>query len=450
MPLAAHGQTNHTRSVSRFEPLGPTFKLPSHVVSVSRQFTVFAEDQGLAAGLAGFADKIKTRLLGKLLLRDDWRHPIVISVRAHTNTPARKASMIGSSVYQTGRSLKYQIECVIPPPVNQEQFVREVVQVLCAEIANRDLRLTEAETRIATVPLWFSEGLTQNLLGDVRAVELEIVRRALEQEGSAPLDAIFQVETLPRAGIEQELWKAKCKLLLRALGTLPNGPRRAQQFLVSLRPDKDWRDVFHEVYADVLPDVIAAENWWAEQLQVRAGPSPLNRLSAKETEARLMESITMEAVHVDPETKREVTRKVPLLEMRNYIDKPGTKEMLEGRIVQLENLQLSAHQAYLVPIGKYIEALNHVRLERFRLLPATLKEAESALQDARKLSSEISESLDRFEAEQMNRELLFLYRDYFQTFEEVQSIEQARESAIKEYLDKFQSTDSSTNSPVSR
>lgn len=406
---------------------------------MSKQITVFADDQGFAAGLATFADKIKDRLLAKLTMRDEWRAPVIVVVRNQTNTEGRAEASLRSSVYQSERSLKYQITCVVPPPVNGEQFVRELVQVLCAEIANRDTPARSVQ--LAVPPLWFTEGLTQNLLGDVREIELDLVERAMNSRPGVSLKTFINEEQPPPAGIERELFKAKCKLLVRGLLVLQDGPRRSQQFLLSLHPGISWWTAFEANYVEAMKDAVTAEEWWAAQLKRRSAPSPFNRLTAAETDTRLARLLTMEAIHRDPKSGREEARKISWLQLRDYLEVPGTKEMIEDRIRQLENLELIGHQSYLPAIVLYIEALNHVRLERFRLLGATLKEAEAALKTTRAQSAQITESLDKLEAQQMNRDLLFLYRDYFQTFDQIKAIESTRDNAIKDYIDKFQANE---------
>jgi len=366
----------------------------------------------------------------------------VVAVRVLTNQNQGVSSSISSGVYETDRGLKYQIDCSIPPPLNQLEYLNELVRVLCTEIANRDTKVSKNGALIAVPPLWFTEGLTQNLLGEVRSVEIDLVRRALLADRGTSLHGILEVEQIPPPGIERELFKAKCKLLIRSLWNLPNGPLRGFTFLTSLQPGAGSQKAFFSTYSDVLPDIVTAENWWAEQLEARSSPSPVNRLSARETDERLVQILTMEAIHKDPKTGRETVRKVDLPELRKYIRDEGTKEMLKDRIVHLENLQLIAHQSYLPVVARYIEALNHIYLERFRKLEPSLRQAEALLTETRKLNSDIAASLDQLEAAQMNKDLLFLYRDYFQTFEEVKSIEQTRDTAIKDYLDRFQSTES--------
>ncbi|MSR65383.1 MAG: hypothetical protein EXS18_06340 [Verrucomicrobiae bacterium] len=415
---------------------------PTHVVSVSKQFTVFADDQGLAAGLASFADKVKGRLLNKLSMRDEWRAPVVVVVHTQTNQVARTGASIESSVYQFERRLKYQIFSTVPPPIDPEQFVRELVRVLCAEIANRDT--PPSSVQLAEAPLWFTEGLTQNMLGDLRDIEVDLVERAMKAPQGAGLKTFVNAEQSPPKGIERELFKTKCKLFVRCLLALPDGMRRSQRFLRSLKPGVSWSDAFDASYRDAMSNSISPDDWWTSQLKQRSAPSARNRYTAQETDAKLTALFTMEAIHRDPKSGREVVRKVSWMELRNYLDEPGTQEMIEDRMGQLGNLQQVGHQSYAPVIGLYIEAFNHVRLDRFRRLGPTLKQADEALQRVRAQTRQITESLDKFEAQQMNRDLLFLYRDYFQTFDEIKAIEKTRDNSIKDYLDKFQANEKET------
>lgn len=445
LPIPVFGQTVTTSKIVSSNPPPLEIRVPPHVVSVSKQITVFSDDQGLAASLTAFGDKVKLRLLDKLALKDTWQFPVVIAIRTNTNAPTPADSQIQTSIFRIGRGLKYELDCNIPPPLSQEQFVRELVQLLCLEIANRQVKLTADTIQLAVPPLWFTEGLTQNLLGNVQSVELELLERDLEVEKAANLRALFKTEKLPPTGIERELFKAKCKMLIRGLNGLPDGARRVRRFLTSLQPGVSWNVMFSTQYQDVLPNDKAAEAWWTKQLKVRTGPSPQNRLSARESEEQLMTILTMEAVYNDPATGHEKTKQVTLLEMQPYLDKPGTNEMLLDRIHRLVSLQIVAHQSYVPVIRKYVEVLHYVRLDAFRKARPSLREADSMLAATRKQTTQIAASLDKMEAAQVNRDLLFLYRDYFQTFDEIKKIEQSRDNAIKNHLDRFQQ--SQTNAP---
>ena len=86
----------------------------------------------------------------------------------------------------------------------------------------------------------------------------------------------------------------------------------------------------------------------------------------------------------------------------------------------LQALQGLAHQSYAPVLGLYLEAMNHVRLERFRKLHATLDKADALLAETRQRNARIAATLDKAEAEQVSRDLFFLFHDYFQTLDQVQ------------------------------
>ena len=439
-PLALAAQQSPIRPGTRTNETPPAVRIQPHVVSVSKQITAFADDQGLAAALAAFGDKVKGKLLTRLAVRDAWKHPVLVVVRVQPGDQKRVGEAITSRVFRTERGLKYQIDCLTPPPLIQEDLVRELVRVLCSELANRGPARPAVE-EIAIPPLWFTEGLTQNLLAEVRSIELELVERSIEKSLGSDLKAIFAAEELPPAGAERQFFRVKCKLLIRALATLRDGQRRAQRFLTSLQPGVSWREAFRDCYGDVLTDLETSEAWWKAQLHQRSSPSPLNRLSAAETDERLSRLLTCQAVHRDHATSRDVVRDVTLPQLKTYIHEPTTLAMVKGRIAELEKLQLIAHQSYQPVLTSYVEALNHVTQERFRKLGAALRAAEQSLQQTRAHNAQISASLDKLEAEQVNNELLFLYNDYFQTFDQLKTIERNRDTAIKEYLDRFQVND---------
>ncbi|MGA1238607.1 MAG: hypothetical protein ACO34E_17290 [Limisphaerales bacterium] len=105
------------------------------------------------ATLAITAERVRQALLKELLQPDFWqaRVYVVIDNRLPQNSPA----LIGATRFTQG--WRYQIE--LPNSIEPLKLVRGLTQVLLLEFANRS-----QPSRSAEIPLWLSEGLTQQIL----------------------------------------------------------------------------------------------------------------------------------------------------------------------------------------------------------------------------------------------------------------------------------------------
>ena len=123
-------------------------------VSASRQFAAYANNQLLPSALCVYAERVKHEWLRRMDLADNWRDPILLVVRnrepAQTSAPA-----ISMAVFQTETHFKYQICCLIPPPLDESELLVGMVEALSSEWANREQRIVRARLYVAPVmPLW--------------------------------------------------------------------------------------------------------------------------------------------------------------------------------------------------------------------------------------------------------------------------------------------------------
>src|ERR1041384_8080722 len=188
----------------------------AHTVSVTGQFVAYAGDPALPPVVCVIAERVKSAWRDRLDITNQWPDQIVIVVRQReataTNAPAIRAEM-----FQTEFHLKYQITCLVPPPIAEPELVNAVIETLCAETANRNQPSPRGRPYIAPpIPPWLSHGLAQSMVGRPEFL-LEVARRSVD--AGRPLNAaeLLNATAPPAEPAERGLFQANAWLLTEAL-----------------------------------------------------------------------------------------------------------------------------------------------------------------------------------------------------------------------------------------
>jgi hypothetical protein len=231
--------------------------------------------------LAVSCDRIRRDLLAYLRQPDRWQHKI--HVRIHAGWPSTHAIPVTATAYRDG--WRYAIE--FPERMESEKVVRATVQALLWEIANR-----EGRERSAEVPMWLTEGLTQQLLATaemdpVLEPEAALARRGSvwssrgrSQEGlmrdplfearrrlalEAPLT--FEELSLPtpaqREGAGWEVYQSSAHLFVHELLRLEDGHARLAAMLRALPGYWNWQTALLRSFGRHFPTLLDLEKWWA-------------------------------------------------------------------------------------------------------------------------------------------------------------------------------------------
>jgi hypothetical protein len=392
--------------------------------SSSRQFTAYAPNPLLSSAICAYAEKIKRDWLQRLELPDAWRDPIVFVLRertpATTNAPA-----IVSEIFQIEERLKYQITCVVPPPLDGSELAVDIVEALCAEAANHDQPRTRATAYVgAPIPAWLSEGLAQSTVGRPDQM-LAVLRRSAS--GERPLDVmeIMHVMSVPPDQAGRTFYRANAWMLAESLLCLPDGARKMRQLLLELGTTKVCARAFAAVYGNDLPDELALEKWWSLQQARRTEISVAEDLSAAET-ARRLDALLV--INIGPRPAFD--------QAWHFYQEPWLKLVLQDKLAGLAALRLHAHPRYRPVVAKYIEAiaqLQDVKLNRFRRAVQAAARQRAAVDQE---SEQIRRVLDRAEAACIPAGTN-AFDDFFRTLDRLEKFEQQRHNPISDYLDKF-------------
>ncbi len=405
-------------------------------VSTSRQFTAYANNQLLPSALCVYAERVKHEWLRRMDVADNWRDPILLLVStrepAQTNAPA-----ISMAVFQTEAHLKYQIRCLLPPPLDEAKLLVTMVGALSSEWANREQPIARGKLYVAPVmPLWLVEGLAASIQGRFESL-LAIARRSVAAGRPQQVADVLDVKVLPVDAADRQLFQANAWMLTESLLARPDGSRKLRSFLSELGAQKAASNAFWTVYHQDFPQDAALEKWWSLEQARRTSVTVAQDRSAAET-ARELNAILV--AKLGPTKGRKGIpdgTETTIDKLWQYTDEPWLADVLKLKIGQLGALRSQAHPFYQPVLDEYIDAVkwllqgNTVRFRR------TVKHAAVMQAAVEKQSRAVAAYLDQAERAYAPEELSQVFNGYFQTFDQVQKLEGERRSPISDYLDKF-------------
>ena len=233
----------------------------------------------LEPGFVGVScERIRQALLRELGPTGPWQGKIYVEVQM--GRAAGQPVTITSERFLNG----WQYRLQLPATVERERYTRAVVQVLLMELANRG-----SSGRLAEIPAWLSEGLTERLLAFNR---LEIIlppprstvngvsfaaTRATERlndpvaharqqlNGQTPLtfDQLSWQAADQLSGDAAQVYRASAEMFLGELLRFRDGPTCLAAMLARLPAYYNWQLAFLNAFRAHFERTLDVEKWWA-------------------------------------------------------------------------------------------------------------------------------------------------------------------------------------------
>ena len=405
--------------------------------SASIQFTAYASSPLFSSAICVFAERVKRAWLAELNMPDNWRDPIIVVLRERDSSTAGMPP-ISVDAFQNEIHLKYQITCVTPPPLDGRLMAVAVVETLCDEFANREQPTSRTTGYIrAPIPPWLAHGLAEFLEGRADSLT-EVARRSVNAGRPQTASELIRTMALPSDPAERELFRANAWMLTEGLFSLPNAAQKMQRFLMELGATKSVSNAFSVVYGTDFPQEVTLEKWWSIQQAQRTATVVAQNLSLEETARRLDAILPTALVQSGGKGETEVRTQVSMEKLWRYYEKPWLKEVLKGKFNNLETLRSQAHPLYRSVIDGYAEAmilLMNEKLSQYRRAIAIANRSRAA---ADQKTKRITEYLDQEERIYSPEEFTNLFTGYFQTLDQIHTLEKDRHNPISDYLDQFE------------
>ncbi len=233
-------------------------------------------------------ERIKEMLLRELGSTASWRGNIYLVLY-----PARGAAdtiTVTSERFKDG--WRYRVD--FPDVLERSRYVRVLVRVLLLEIANRT-----AQGRMAEVPLWLIEGLSQMLLASNeieiilppprgRANGLSVSTTVLNERRHSLLEQVqkklrgrppltFEDLSWPNgdelSGDTGDLYSGSAQLFVGELLRLPDGRDCLRTMLAQLSQHYNWQMAFLRAFHAYFDRPLDVEKWWALSVAEATGHS---------------------------------------------------------------------------------------------------------------------------------------------------------------------------------
>jgi hypothetical protein len=314
----------------------------------------------------------------------------------------------------------YQVE--IPDTTDEATFVRAITHVVLWEIANRN-----AGSRSAEIPLWFADGLAENLL---HLTTLELSLSSGRRESGMNISRVFfdarrqnplaQAEIVLRANKpltfdqlswqdprqwtmrDAEVFHSSAQLFVSRLLHFQDGPACFRAMLAELPEKYNWQFAFLNGFQSHFHRALDVEKWWALQLVQFAGHDLTEAWTLDQSRERLDEAIRTTVEIRSDQNALPRRAEIPLQTILREWDAQQQPPALERKLQELTILRLSAAPAILPILDGYRDVIaTYLQKQNFSRSLFTFKKPSGPI-----LNKLTMESIAKLDALDKKRESL--------------------------------------------
>ena len=409
--------------------------------SRSHQFIVIAQEGTVRGGIATLSEDTKDGLLGILGLKDEWKLPILISLRKPDPglpdaLPPRRLLLA-----QTGTGLKVELDLLIGEAGRGTRIRDEIVRTLLLELAYRDHDTASAGQCFTVPPAWLVEGLSAYLENQEDGVSANLF--------AALLPATQEISILTFLGRDPATMDSTSRSLYRAYAynlvcLLLRDMSKGRGGLVALIHDLPFTSAeeasgavaLRRHFTELGTSDDSLEKWWTLGLAQLAVSDRYQLYSVAETDKRLEALLTFTGP--GSANVSGVPKAYTIHDYKEFAALKEKRKLLLATRVGLAELSGRASPLCRSIVIGYQEEVD--RLSRGNTGHA--EEKLRALELARKIvlqqREEISDYLNWYEATQVTSESGD-FEEYFRSARQVDLSQRVhRPDAVSTYLDNLE------------
>ena len=401
---------------------------PPRSVSTSRQFIVYGADARLRGVVCDLAEQVKKNLLGVLQQKDEWRTPVVINAQyPQANLPETAAAALNFS--QTGFGLKLQLQLTVGSDVSGAVVEREILRAILLERIYRTQGDLPAGTVYVQPPDWLLEGLLAAQPGRYSAGLSEALGAVVRGNTVVSFEEFLRQQPGLLDSQSQSLYRAYSWALVQLLINLPDGRGRLGRFIADLprsstEPAADMKKYFPGL-ADANGNV---ERAWSLGIAQLSASERYRLLGIAETEQRLDHILEVRIAKEDGGSQT-----YQLEEFKEFIGAPTASRSFQRVAQELLLLTARANPIYR-PIIQDPKAASLLASRKTKGIAAKLSQIKSLRGKAVARMSAIDDYLNWFEATQ-SRTQSGAFAEYMKAAELALEREPRRRDPISVYLD---------------
>jgi hypothetical protein len=297
-------------------------------------------------------ERIKEQMSKELGATEPWRGKVFVSI--HSEREFGPKPVLVSQKFVDG----WQYQLGLPDRMEAAAYVRSVVQVLLTEMANR-----KRNPRLAEIPLWLTEGLSQHLLAS-SAVEIILAppretvnglsvstkrvtgridnpvdqaRKKLGQRAPVTFEALSWQAEDELSGAAADLYRGSAQLFVVELLHLPDGRASMRGMLAQLADYRNWQFAFFRAFHSHFECQLDVEKWWALCVVGTAVASPPNTWTLEESWNKLNQGLLVSDPASGPQG---VAGRGPQLTLQAVVEKWGRERQIQLLAYKVRELQL--------------------------------------------------------------------------------------------------------------
>jgi hypothetical protein len=393
-------------------------------ISPSRQFIIFGGDRILRSAVSDAAERVKSKLLGLLQLRDQWSVPILLNLqRPQANAPEVPPVLLNFS--QTGAGLKIQVDLLVDRDFQPAVLQREVLRALLLELSYRALPSLPAGTPYVAPPDWLVDGI---LTLDNESPE---IFEGLDSVASNPpaLGSFLVQHPGLLDSQSRVLYRACASALVRILLERENGRAQLTRYIADLpRASADSLSDLQAHFPWLGKESGAMEKNWSEHIARVAQERRFALITFPGTSEQLDECLRTKIAQ-DRDKKNSLTLEETVRTSRPNIDTKAAAELGQ----RLTLLAARAHPLLRPVVVDYQLAAELVAHKKRHGLARRLAGNAVLRQKIAARMSEVDDFMNWYEATQA-RTVSGDFRDYLHAADRSEAVPHRRD-ALSVYLD---------------
>jgi hypothetical protein len=393
-------------------------------ISPSRQFIIFGGNRILRGAVSDAAERVKSKVLGLLQLRDQWSVPILLNLqRPQANAPEAPPVLLNFS--QTGAGLKIQLDLLVDRDFQPAVLQREVLRALLLELSYRALPSLPEGTPYVAPPDWLVDGI---LTLDNESPE---VSEGLDSVASHPPALETFLAQHPRLLDSQSrtLYCACASALVRILLEHENGHAQLNRYIADVpRASADALSDLQAHFPWLGKEAGAMEKNWSENIARVAQERRFALITFAATSGQLDDCLRMKIAQ-DGQRKSSLTLEETVRVSRPNIDIKAATELGQ----RLTLLAARAHPLLRPVVVDYQLAAESIAHKKRHSLAKRLAGSAALRQEIAARMSEVDDFMNWYEATQA-KTASGAFRHYLHTADSSEAVPRRRD-ALSVYLD---------------
>ncbi len=396
--------------------------LPPHSFSTSRQFVVYARDGAVRGSVATFADETKAGLLEILGLKDEWKTPIVIDLRAPEPGMPDARPPVQLTLGQTGAGLKIELDLLIGEAGSSTHIRTELVRALLLELAYRDHASLPAGRDYTTPPPWLVEGLAAYLENREDGVSAHLFAALLPTTQAMALQEFLskdpaEMDSTSRSVYQAYSYNLVCLLLRDMAGSRENIVAFVRDLPETSPADARSAAALVRHFPQLADSPDALEKWWTLGLAKLAEFDQYQAMTVEETDQALEKLLTFRG---PPVARGDVAPQILTLhDFKRLAANKSQRALLARPRTALLELTGRGHPLYRPILIGYEQLLAQLERGKTGGAQERIEELELARKEVLHRREQIADYLNWYEATQVTTRSND-FDSYFQTARQVE------------------------------